>query len=179
MSENEYTTAAEDVKRFFGRISVEADATNRKIDGYADRMGRITKQGNPAEFDAIIKGSAADFELFAHRIDELIPGYRRNLDLLTKGFDETVKSLDPATEAGARELEGMRRETKALAETAREVKAKVTALRGILAIMRDANHDPRLTQSARSVITTVDALFTAYEDLETFALKVSFSANQK
>lgn len=178
MSDN-YTYAAEEAKRFLVRISAEGDTLIAKIDAYSDRMGRITKQGNPAEFNAIIKESADDLELFARRLDELVPDFRRNLELLTQGFVERTRSLDPATDAGAQELEDMRRVALELAGTANEVKPKITALRGILAIMRDSNHDYRLTQSANRVITTCDNLFTAYEDLETFALKVSFSADQK
>jgi hypothetical protein len=178
MSDN-YTHAAEEAKQFFVRISAESDALNAKINEYADRMGRITKQGNPAEFDAIMKEIAADLQVYAQRIERLLPDYRRNLELLTEGFVERNKSLDPATDAGAEELEGMRRVAQELAGTANGVKPKVTALRGILAIIRDSNHDYRLTQSANRVITTSDNLLTAYEDLETFALKVAFSANQK
>jgi len=147
----------------------------------ADRVGKLTVfniGGNPAEFDAIIKESSDDLELFAQRLDELLPDYRRNLELLTKGFVERNKSLDPETNAGAQELEGMRREAVALAETATGVKAKVTALRANLASLRDANLGDRLTQSAHRVIRTVDDLLAAYEDLETFALKVCFSANK-
>ena len=176
---NNYKRAEQEARWFFEHISAEADALNAKINSYADRMGRITKRENPAEFDAIIKGSAADLELFAQRIEALLPDYTRNLELLTEGFAETVKSLDPATDAGAQELEGMRREARALTETARGVKAKVTTLRNIFATLRDANHDHRLTQSANRVISTVDNLFTAYEDLETFGLNVAFSADQK
>jgi len=176
---DKYTNAAKGANQFFVRISSEADALTAKIDAYGDRAGRITKQQNPLEFEAIIKGSAADLELFALRIDQLLPEYRRNLELLTEGFSERVQSLDSATDTGAQELEGMRRKAQTLAETAREVKAKVTALRGNLASLRDAKLDQRLTQSANRVITTSETLFTAYEDLETFALKVSFSANQK
>src|SRR2546423_5584109 len=136
---NNYKRAEQEARWFFEHISAEADALNAKINSYADRMGRITKRENPAEFDAIIKGSAADLELFAQRIEALLPDYTRNLELLTEGFAETVKSLDPATDAGAQELEGMRREARALTETARGVKAKVTTLRNIFATLRDAN----------------------------------------
>ncbi len=176
---DKYTTAAEDVRRFFGRVSAETDATNGKINEYADRLGEITKQGNPAEWDAIMKESAADLEAYAQRVDGLLPDYRRNLELLTEGFDKTVKLLDPATDAGAQELEGMRRESQALAEVARGVKAKITTLRGILVVIRDANYDPRLTQAARTLITTTGSLLAAYDDFETFGLKISFSADQK
>ena len=134
---------------------------------------------NPVEFDAIVKESAHDLEAFAQRIDQLIPDYRHNLELLTKGFDERAKSLDPATDAGARELENIRRAAEALAGTASGVKPKVGALRSNLTSLRNANLDHRLTQSANRVIITSDTLLTAYEDLETFALKVSFSADQK
>jgi len=103
----------------------------------------------------------------------------RNIELLTEGFAETVSSLDPATDAGAQELEGMRREARALAGTARGVKTKVTTLRNIFVTLRDANHDHRLTQSAHRVISTVDNLFIAYEDFETLGLNVAFSADQK
>jgi hypothetical protein len=178
MSEN-YTHAVEEAKGFFRRISAENDAMNAKITEYADRLGEITKQGNPAEWDAIMKESAADLQVYAGRIERLIPDFRRNLELLTEGFAETIESLDPATDAGAQELEGMRREGRALAGTANEVKAKITALRGVLVIIRDANYDNRLTQSAHRVTSTTDSLLTAYEDLETFALKVSFYADQK
>jgi hypothetical protein len=176
---DKYTYAAEEAKQFFVRVSAEADALTVKIDAYADRAGKITKRENPVEFDAIVKESAHDLEAFAQRIDQLIPDYRHNLELLTKGFDERAKSLDPATDAGARELENIRRAAEALAGTASGVKPKVGALRGNLTSLRDANLDHRLTQSANRVIITSDTLLTAYEDLETFALKVSFSADPK
>jgi hypothetical protein len=176
---DKYTHAAEGVRIFLGSISAEADTIGAKLNAYAERAGRITKQGSPAEFDTIIKGSAADLEFFAQRIESLLPEYRRNLELLTEGFAEKVKSLDPATDTEAQELEGMRRESRALAETARGVKAKVAVLRSNFVVVRDANHGRQLTQAAHRVITVIDDLFTAYEDLETFVLKVSFSANEK
>jgi hypothetical protein len=73
----------------------------------------------------------------------------------------------------------MRREAQKLAATASGVKPNIKGLRSILEIMRNSNHDPGLTQAANNVISTTDTLFTAYEDLETFALNVSFSANQE
>jgi len=176
---DKYTYAAEEAEQFFVRVSTEADALTVKIDAYADRAGKITKRENPVEFDAIVKESAHDLEAFAQRIDQLIPDYRHNLELLTKGFDERAKSLDPATDAGARDLENIRRAAEALAGTASGVKPKVGALRGNLRSLRDANLDHRLTHSANRVIITSDTLLTAYEDLETFALKVSFSADPK
>lgn len=178
MSDN-YKNAAEGVKRFLERVSAESVEISAKIIAYADRMGRITQRENPAEFDAIIKGMAADLELFADRIDDLLPEYRRNLELLTEGFVERNKSLDPTTDAGAQELKGMRVKAQGLAETASGNKTRITALRGALTSLRDKDYDHRLTASAHRVISTVDDAFMAFEDLETFALKVSFSADQK
>jgi hypothetical protein len=173
---DKYTHAAERVRHFFARISAEADAIGADITAHAENLGRITKQDNPAEFDSILKESAADLDLFAQRIEDVIPSYQRNLELLTEGFTERIKSLQLATADEARELQAMRREAQALAGTANEVKAKVTALRSNFAIVRDSDHDPRLTKAAHRVITAIDNLFTAYEDLETFALNVCFSA---
>jgi ABC-type transporter Mla subunit MlaD len=178
MSDN-YKNAAEEATRFFGRVSAEVDGLNTKIIGYAERLGRITKQGNPAEFDAVMKESAADLELFAQQIEALLPNYLRNLNLLTEGFDRRVKSLDPSTKKGAQELQDMKREAQKLAGTAREVQPKVTALRDQVAIVRDSKHDHRLTQATKTVISAATALLAAYEELETFALKVSFSADQE
>lgn len=173
------THAAEEARQFFVRISAETAALNAKIIRYADRMGRITKRGNPVEFDAIMEESAADFQVYAQRVEGLLPDYRRNLGLLTEGFEARLNSLDRNTEAEAQELRDMRREAQALAETAREVKPKITGLRDVLTTVRDSNHDPRLTQAAHTVISTATALLTAFEDLETFALKVSFSAGEQ
>jgi hypothetical protein len=177
MSDN-YKVVAQEAKRFFLRISAETDALNGKINEYSDRMGRITKQGNPGEFDAIMKESAADFQVYAQRIDGVLPDFHRNLGLLTEGFEAHINSLNRNTEAGVQELQDMRREAQSLAETARGVKPKIIGLRDVLTTLRDSNHDPRLTKAAHSVITTAAALFTAYEALETFALKVSFSADE-
>lgn len=125
-----------------------------------------------------MRESAVDFEAFAQRLSGLIPDYRRNLQLLTEGFTEKVKSLDSATEAGVHELEGMREEARGLTETASGVKGKVSVLRNNFTILRDANHDSRVTQAAHKVIAATDELFTAYEDLETFGLKIVFAAER-
>jgi hypothetical protein len=178
MSDN-YAHVARDATQFFVRVSAETTALNTKIIGYADRMGRITKRDNPVEYDAIIRESAGDLKVYAQRVEGLFPDYRRNLALLTQGFEARLNSLDRNTETEAQELRDMRREAQTLAETAREVKPKITNMRDALTTIRDSNHDPRLTQAAQSVITTTAALLTAYDDLETFALKVSFSADEK
>jgi hypothetical protein len=176
---NEYSSAVGHIFQFFIRVDAEAVELNNKILSHADRMGRITKQGNPAEYDAIIDGMADDLELFARRIDELFPDYQRSLELVTLGFSERVAALDPATSTGAQELEGMRREARKLAETARGVQGKVTTLRNTLIILRDKPiSDHRLSRSAQRVIRTSEELFTAYNDLETLALKISFSTEQ-
>lgn len=160
-------------------LSLESDALNAKIIAYADRMGRITKQSNPAEFEAIINDSANGLQAFAHRIEALFPGYRRDIEFTTEGFDQTLKSLDSSTSAGIEELQGMLREARKLTETAREVKPKVAVLRHAFVALRDANYDPRLTKAAQRLVVLTDDLSRAYEDLETLALKVSFSADQK
>ena len=174
-----YVHAAERARRFFMSISAEADALNAKINTYADRMGRITKQRNAAEFESIITASAADFELFAQRIEALLPDYRRDVELTTEGFDQTLKSLDASTSAGKQELKAMQHEAQKLAETARGIKPKVAVLRRVFEAMRDSNHDPRLTNAARRLVALADELNSAYEDLETLGLKVSFSTNQQ
>ena len=176
---NDYGLAAERASQFFVSLSVEADALNAKISAHAERMGRITKQSNPAQFKAIMSGSANDLELFAQRIEALFPEYRRDVGLTAEGFDQTLKSLDSSTSAGMEELQGMRREARKLTETAGEVKPKVAVLKVVFEALRDANHDPRLTKAARRLIALADDLSSAYEDLETLALKVSFSADQK
>jgi HTH-type transcriptional regulator/antitoxin HigA len=175
---NNYAHAAEHARQFFVSVSVAADALNAKISAQADRMGRISKQGHPDEFEAIISGSAEDLELFAQRIEGILPDYRRDLELTAEGFDQTLKSLDLSTSSGMEELQGMRREARNLTETAREVKPKVAVLRRVFEALRDANHDPRLTKAARRLVALADDLSSAYEDLETLALKVSFSADQ-
>ena len=142
-------------------------------------MGRITKQSNPAEFEAIINDSANGLQAFAHRIEALFPGYRRDIEFTTEGFDQTLKSLDSSTSAGIEELQRMRREARKLTETAREVKPKVAVLRHAFVALCDANYDPRLTKAAQRLVVLTDDLSSAYEDLETLALKVSFSADQK
>jgi len=177
VSEN-YAHAAEGARQFFVTLSIETDALNAKIIAYADRMGRITKQSNPAEFEAIINDSANDLQAFAHRIEALFPGYRRDIEFTTEGFDQCLKSLDSSTSAGI-ELQGMRREARKLTETAREVKPKVAVLRHAFVALRDANYDPRLTKAAQRLVVLTDDLNRAYEDLETLALKVSFSVDQK
>ena len=178
VSEN-YAHAAEGARQFFVTLSVETDALNAKIIAYADRMERITKQSNPAEFEAIINDSANGLQAFAHRIEALFPGYRRDIEFTTVGFDQTLKSLDSSSSAGIEELQGMRREARKLTETAREVKPKVAVLRHAFVSLRDANYDPRLTKAAQRLVVLTDYLSSAYEDLETLALKVSFSADQK
>lgn len=178
VNSNNYKQAAERARRFFVSLSSELDALNAKIDAYADRLGRITKQNNPAEFEAIISGSANDLELFAQRIEALFPDYRRDIELTSEGFNQTLKSIDPSTSAGMQELQGMRREARKLTETATEVKTKLGVLRVVFEALRDANHDPRLTKSAQRCVALVDELTSAYEDLETLALKVSFSAEK-
>jgi len=175
---NNYGHAAERARQFFVSVSVEADALNAKISAHAAGMERISKQGNPDEFEAIISGSADDLELFGQRIESLLPNYRRNLELTSEGFDQTLKSLDRSTSTGMEELQGMRREARNLTETAREVKTKIAVLRSVFETLREANHDPRLTKAARRLIALADDLTSAYEDLETLALKVSFSADQ-
>jgi hypothetical protein len=165
--------------QFFVRISAESTALNAKIMGYADRMGRITKPANPVEYEAIMRESAADLQGYAQRVEGLLPEYRRNLELLTEGFEARLNSLDRKKDTEAQELRDMRREAQKLAETAREVKPKITDLRDALTAIRNRNYDPRLTQAAHSVITTTAPLLDAYDDLETFALKVSFSADGK
>ena len=174
-----YAQAAERARRFFVSVSAEADALNAKIDVYADRMGRITKLASPAEFEAIIRGSVDDLDVFAQRIEALLPDYRRDVELTAEGFDQTLKSLDPSTMAGMEELQGMRREAGGLTQTAREVKTKIVVLRRVFEVLRDANHDPRLTKVAQRLIALADDLVSAYEDLETLALKVSFSVDQR
>jgi len=109
----------------------------------------------------------------------LFPKYRSNIELTTQGFDQTLKLLDSSTSAGMEELQGMRREARKLTETAREVKPKIAALRHAFIILRDANYDSRLTKAAQRLVVLTDDLSGAYEDLETLALKVSFSAEQK
>src|ERR1051326_2907633 len=72
-------TAEEDAQQFFVTLSTQADDLNAKINAYADRIGRITKQSTPAEFEAIISASANDLQLFAQRIETLFPKYRSNI----------------------------------------------------------------------------------------------------
>jgi HTH-type transcriptional regulator / antitoxin HigA len=173
-----YAQAAERARRFFVSVSTEADTLNARINAYAHRMERITKQGSPAEFEAIIIGSATDLEVFAQRMEALLPDYKRDVELTAEGFDHALKSLDPSTSAGMGELQGMRREARKLTETAAEVKTKVATLRSAFEVLRDANHDPRLTNVAQRLVALADELINAYEDLETLALRVSFSSNQ-
>lgn len=176
---NNYKLAAEEARQFFVRLLAECNALNAKITGYGERLVGITKQGNPTEFAAIMKESAADLELFGQRVDQLLPDYQRNIELLTEGFAERNKSLDPTTEAGAQELEDMRREAQKLAATASGAKPNIEGLRSILEVIHNSNYDPGLTQAVNRVISTTDTLFTAYDDLETLALNVSFSANRE
>lgn len=178
VSEN-YAQAAEGARQFFVTLSIETDALNAKIIAYSDRMGRITKQNNPAEFEAILSSSTNDFQLFAERIETLFPKYRSDIELTTKGFDQKLKSLDSSTDAGMEELQSMRHEALKLTKTAREVKPKVAVLRQAFVALRDANYDLRLTKAAQRLVVLTDELSSAYEDLETLALKVSFSAEQK
>jgi len=89
------------------------------------------------------------------------------------------QSLDSSTSAGIKELQGMRHEARKLTETATEVKPKVAVLRHAFVALRDANYDPRLTKAAQRLVVLTDDLSSAYEDLETLALKVSFSADQR
>jgi hypothetical protein len=142
-------------------------------------MERITKQNHPAEFEAILSSSTNDFQLFAERIETLFPKYRIAIELTTQGFDQKLKSLDSSTDAGMEELQGMRHEALKLTKTAREVQPKVAVLRQAFVALRDANYDLRLTKAAQRLVVLTDELSSAYEDLETLALKVSFSAEQK
>ena len=174
-----YAHSVDGARQFFITLSVEADALNAKINAYADRMGRITKQNSPAEFEAIINGLANDLQLFAQRIETLFPAYRRDIELTTEGFNQTLKSLDCSTSAGMEELQGFQREARKLTETARESQTKVAVLRHAFVAFGDAKYDPRLTKAAQRLVVLSDDLSSAYEDLETFALKVSFSADQK
>ena len=174
-----YAKAAEGAKQFFVTLSLETDALNAKILTYADRMGRITKQRNPTEFEAIISSSTNDFQLFAERVETLLPKYRSDIESTTEGFDQKLKSLDSSTGAGMEELQGMRYEALKLTKTAQEVKPKVAALGHAFVAIRDANYDLRLTKAAQRLVLLTDELSSAYEDLETLALKISFSAEQK
>lgn len=162
-------------KQFFVRVSAETHTLTVKFNTHGERAGRITKRENPLEFDVLMKESSSDLDLYAKQIDELLPDYRQNLDLLTEGFVKRIGSLDPTNDAG--ELQDMRRAARELADTAAWVKPRVTTMRSNLETIRDSNHDHRLTRTANRVLTTCDNLFTAFEDLETFALKVSFSTN--
>ena len=127
----------------------------------------------------IINDSANDLQLFAQRIEALVPEYRNDIELTAEGFDQKLKSLDSSTSAGMEELQSMRREAQKLTETASEVKPKVALLRHAFVALCEANYDLRLTKAAERVVVLTNDLSSAYEDLETLALKVSFSADQK
>ena len=172
--------AAERARQFLLILSGETDALNVKINGYADRVGRITKQNNPSEFEAIVSASADDLELFAQRIVAILPDYRRDLELIAEGFDHTLKCLDPSTSAGKEALEVFRQEARELTETAREVIPKVAKLREVFeGWSSSADLDLRLIYVARRLVALANDLIFAYEDLETLALKVSFSVDEK
>ena len=114
-----------------------------------------------------------------YQIEALFSEYGSDIEITTEGFDQTLKSLNSSTNGGIEELQSMRREARKLTETAREVQPKVAVLRHAFVALRDANYDPRLTHAAQRLIVLTDDLRSAYEDLETLALKVSFSADQK
>ncbi len=121
---NNYAQAAERARQFFVSLSVESDALNAKINEYSDRLVRITKRGNPVEFEAIINGSASDLELYVQRIEALLPDFLRELEVTAEGADQSARSADPSTSTGAKVLDGFLRAAEKLLETAGEAKLR-------------------------------------------------------
>ena len=73
----------------------------------------------------------------------------------------------------------MNREAQGLAQTATWVKSKLKEMEEALAAIRDSNYGDRLTLATTRAINTAKRVATAFEDLETFALRISFLTGER
>ena len=182
MSKDKYAQAVAEVLSFFKTVSSESRAVTDKVDAYSDQLTGINRNRSSLEaaiFNGIIESSAVDFERYAAALERPIGDFVRSVRLLAEGFAEHVKAINLNTENGRRELEAMRQEVRGLLETATDVKSKVKGLSVPVKALHDSNWSGHLTQATETLIRAAEKLFSAYEEFETFALKVAHTVEEK
>jgi dTDP-4-amino-4,6-dideoxygalactose transaminase len=182
MSKDKYVAAAAELMRLFGGVSEESAKMTAKLNGYSERLSGINRNLNAqhaAAFDRVVEESAEDFELYADALKRIAERFPANLHLLAEGFTKYVGDISLETEHGKNELAAMRSEIRGLLETAAGTKGKVAFMRSAVQPLRDSNWSPRLTQAASKLLLVIDGLFSAYEEFETFALKIAFAVEER
>lgn len=182
MIEEKHEEAVRAAFRLVAGVSSESEKIASQILAHGQRLEGVKKNRSAREaqvFEEVMRESASDIIAYANGLEDAIRGFETNIPLITEGFSTRIAEIDTETPEGKEELATYIRELRGLAQTFADGKGKIAVMHGHFTVMRDKDYDPRLTQSAIVALRTIDRLFAAYEEFETFALSVLHAAGER
>jgi hypothetical protein len=158
-------------------INIVTSASNK----FSDRINAFNSQpiSNQSEAEKVAVAVAPDFNLYAMTLAGVVQGIKENAFTLTKSYSAYISSVELKNEESQSELAAINYELKGLLDTLKTTKSNIKELQEAAYRIHNRNINEQLNQATLKLVIVVDKLFSAYEEIETFGLNISFAIDEK
>jgi uncharacterized protein DUF2442 len=163
-------------------LNTDTDLLTAKIEGHAEKIQKITLSGSSAShrrYRAVAYQCATDINRFSGRVEELLPGMKKETSALESSFswiseyivatpterDEVIAALIPPLDN--------------FLSSFKTAQKSITHFREQALELRQKNLSAELNKATNRLVTVLDGLLEAFEEIESFGLRVKYQVVEK
>lgn len=161
-------------------IRVQTEKIGTKVNKHTASLNRLIANSAKAnDYKKITLLAASDMNTFSKRIEDVLPRFEQSVRVLDESYSAFVSFANPQSTADVEQISSLRG---SLANMLREVsvaKQSVMVFRDSALSIKDTSPTKVLKQAATRQAGTLNGVIGNIEQVESFALKVTFLINER
>lgn len=168
--------------RVLSWIETQTRDFTSKINKHSANIERLSKSpgGSLArDFKKVVLLAASDMNTFSHRVDAVLPKFKKSTKTLDESYSVYVQSADPESERDVQGINNLKVSLSKMLEVANPAKQKVGLFRDSTLSIRKQNMNKELNKAAERQSNTLGSVISGIERIESFALRISFLIDER
>jgi hypothetical protein len=163
-------------------IGQETINITTRIEQHTLNLNRLTnKPGGTAarDYRKIALLTSSDMNTFSKRIEDILPKFENNTQLLEESYSAIVSYANPESSDDTSQILSLRDSLLQILETVRSTKESTIAFRDSAISIRDQKVALELSKASNRQAKALNGVISNIELVESFALKIIFFINEK
>ncbi len=123
--------------------------------------------------------AASDISTYSKRVEDILPKFEKNTQVLDKSFSAYVSSANPELTHDVERILNLRNSLSQMLSVVGPVKESLMGFRDSTLSIRNQNLNKELNRATNRQSQALDGVISNIEELESFTLRVIFLINEK
>jgi ABC-type transporter Mla subunit MlaD len=171
-----------DLTSLLSKISAETGKITAKVNQHTLHLNQLNKKHGGAkasEYRRIMLLASSDMSTFSKRVEDVLPQFEKNTQILEESFSAYVSLLKPESSHDLEQILNFRNSLTQMLSAIRPAKESTIGFRDSTISLINQNISQDLNKAASRQSRALDGVISNVEQVESFALRVIFLIDEK